>query len=380
MKYYIIAGEPSGDLHASNLMKALRDADPDADFRFWGGSLMAAVGGTMVRDYRDTAVMGVWDVLTHLGKIRKNFALCRKDIEENRPDALILVDYPGFNMPIADWAHKRGIRTLYYISPKVWASKEYRIKKMKVCIDRLYSIMPFEPSYFAKHDLTNVFYCGNPVMDAIGQRSHAGETPEQFAERNGLDARPKVALLPGSRVAELKYNLPEMLRLVREFPHYQFVIAGAPSFVKEDYDAYLQGADVPVLFGETYALVAAAKAAVVTSGTATLETGLIGCPQIVMYLMWGGGFSDFVARLFIKVPFISLVNLILGREAVSELFQKRYSYERLRTELEELATDTPRRAKMLADYEELRDRVGDAGCSARAAADMVAFLKASLKK
>lgn len=375
MKYYIIAGEPSGDLHGSNLMKALLLEDPQADFRFWGGDLMSAVGGTLVRHYRDTAVMGVWDVLTHLGKIRKNFSFCRQDIAANTPDVLILIDYPGFNLPIAEWAHERGIKVFYYISPKVWASKEYRIKKMRNCIDRLYSIMPFEPEYFARKELHNVFYCGNPVMDAIAQRPHADETPEEFRSRCGLSSKPIIALLPGSRVAELKYNLPEMMRLPAEFPDFQFVIAGAPSFKAPDYDKYIKGNDIKVLFGETYELVRFAQAAVVTSGTATLETALFRCPQIVMYLMWGGGFSDWIAHLFIKVPYISLVNLILGRESVTELFQKKYSYAQLKSELAELATDSPRRRKMLDDYAELASRVGDAGCSGRAAADMVAHLK-----
>ncbi len=377
MKYYIIAGEPSGDLHGSNLMRALAEQDPDADFRFWGGDLMAAVGGFMVRHYRDTAVMGVWDVLTHLGKIRKNFKLCRKDIEAHRPDVLILIDYPGFNLPMAEWAHGRGVKVFYYISPKVWASKEYRIKKMRECIDRLYSIMPFEADYFARHDLKNVFYCGNPVTDAIERRHHAGETADEFRARLGLPSMPIIALLPGSRVAELKYNLPEMMRLAREMDGYQFVIAGAPSFKAADYEPYVSGSGVRVVFDETYQLVSAASAAVVTSGTATLETALLRCPQVVMYLMWGGAFSDWVAHCFIKVPYISLVNLILGRECVSELFQKKYSYERLKTEIASLASATPQRQKMLDDYEELATRVGGAGCSHRAAADMIETLKKS---
>lgn len=377
MKYYIIAGEPSGDLHGSNLMRALKDVDSEAEFSFWGGDLMAAVGGRLVRHYKDTAVMGVWDVLTHLGKIRANFRLCRKDILADKPDAVILIDYPGFNLPMAEWANKQGFKVLYYISPKVWASKEYRIKKMKRHIDRLYSILPFEPAYFAKHELKNVFYCGNPVMDAIAQRPHSGESKEEFKSRNGLTDRPIIALLPGSREAELKYNLPEMLRLVDDMPEFQFVIGGAPSFKMRDYEGYVKGKNVRVLLGETYSLVSAAEAAVVTSGTATLETGLLRCPQIVMYLMWGGGFSDWVAHLFIKVPFISLVNLILGREAVSELFQKRYSYDRLVSELRELSSATPRREKMLADYAEMSEAVGGAGCSSRAAADMYHFLRSA---
>ncbi|MBQ3634740.1 MAG: lipid-A-disaccharide synthase [Bacteroidales bacterium] len=379
MRYYLIVGEPSGDLHASNLMRALKEEDEEATFRYWGGDLMAAVGGTLVKHYKETAVMGVWDVLTHLGKIGRNFAACKKDILANRPDALILVDYPGFNLKMAEWAHEQGIKTLYYISPKVWASKEYRIKTMRIAIDRLYSIMPFEPEYFRSRDYDKVFYCGNPVVDAIGQRKHVGETTAEFVERNSLDSRPIVALLPGSRNAELKYNLPEMLRLAAEMPEYQFVIGGAPSFGESDYEKYIAGTTVKVLFGETYSLVSHAVAAVVTSGTATLETGLLGCPQIVMYLMWGGRFSDWVAHLFIKVPYISLVNLILGRESVSELFQNKYSYERLRTELRELCDHTSeRRTKMIEDYKELRERVGEGAPSKTAAADMVSYLKKTI--
>lgn len=375
MRYYVIAGEPSGDLHGSNLMKALKLVDTEANFSFWGGDLMKAVGGRLVRHYKDTAVMGVWDVLTHLGKIQRNFKLCRKDILADKPDAIIFIDYPGFNLPMAEWAKKQGFKVLYYISPKVWASKEYRIKKIKRYVDRVYSILPFEPAYFAKHQLTNVFYCGNPVMDAIAQRPFCGESKQDFKLRNGLSDKPIIALLPGSRVSELKYNLPQMLRLVNDMTQFQFVIGGAPSFTPEDYEPFLGGVGVKVLFGETYGLVSSAEAAVVTSGTATLETAILNCPQIVMYLMWGGWFSDWVAHLFIKVPFISLVNLILGRESVSELFQRRYSYERLLSELRELSSDGPRREKMLDDYKEMREAVGGAGCSHRAAADMYDFLR-----
>lgn len=375
MRYYIIAGEPSGDLHGSNLMKALKEEDPEASFSFWGGDLMSAVGGRLVRHYRDTAVMGVWDVLTHLGKIKENFKFCRKDILADRPDALIFIDYPGFNLPMAEWAKKQGFKVLYYISPKVWASKEYRIKSMRRYIDRVYSILPFEPAYFQKRELDNVFYCGNPVMDAVAQRPYSDESKEGFKIRNRLSEKPIIALLPGSRVSELKYNLPQMLRLVNDMPDFQFVIGGAPSFSMRDYEPFLKGVGVKVLFGETYSLVAAAEAAVVTSGTATLETAVLNCPQIVMYLMWGGRFSDWVAHRFIKVPFISLVNLILGREAVSELFQRRYSYGRLLGELRELASDSPRRQRMLADYKEMRSAVGGPGCSKRAAADMFSFLR-----
>lgn len=375
MYYYLIAGEPSGDLHASNLMRELKTYDSKAQFRFWGGDLMSAQGGTLVRHYKDTAVMGVWDVLTHLGKIRRNFKDCRADLLANRPDVLILVDYPGFNLPMAEFAHKKGIKVFYYISPKVWASKEYRIKQMRKYIDKLYTILPFEIEYFKRKNIDS-FYCGNPVMDAIENRGHQNESFEDFCQRNQLDDRPKIALLAGSRQSELKYNLPIMLKTIEHFPKYQFVIAGAPSFSNADYEQYIQGYDVKVIFGETYQLVSQARCAIVTSGTATLETAILNCPQIVVYLMWGGRFSDFVARhLLIKVPFISLVNLILNRESVKELFQKAYSFDLMLNLIQQLIADSEYRKQMLADYEELRQRVGNAGCSLRAAQHMVAQLQ-----
>ncbi len=375
MKYYIIAGEPSGDLHASNLMKAIKEEDSDAQFRYWGGDLMKAQGGDLVRHYRDTAVMGVWDVLTHLGKIRGNFKACRADLLEHRPDVLILVDYAGFNLPMAKFAKLNGIKTFYYIVPKTWASKEGRNKKLKMFVDKMFTILPFETQYFASKGI-DVTYCGNPVMDAIDNRQNKGESFEAFCNRNNLDTRPKIALLAGSRKAELKYNLPVMLSVVERYPNYQFVIAGAPSFTIADYAPYLENNDnVKIVFGETYQLVSQARAALVTSGTATLETAILNCPQVVVYLMWGGAFSDFIAHLFIKSKFISLVNLILGREVVKELFQKAYSREKLLSELTALTTDTDTRQQMLSDYAELRTLVGGAGCSQRAAKAMFHELK-----
>lgn len=374
MKYYIIAGEASGDLHASNLMREIYALDAQAEIRFWGGNMMLSVGGELVRHYKDTAVMGVADVLTSLGKIRKNFALCRRDLAEYHPDALILVDYPGFNLPMAGYAHKLGLTVFYYISPKVWASKEYRIKKMRRYIDRLFTILPFETEYFRRHGM-EVTYCGNPVMDAIEARHHKGETLQEFCLRNNLDGRPKIALLAGSRKGEIRYCLPPMLRAIDEFPQYQFVIAGAPSFTMADYEPYVQGKDVRVVFGETYQLVSVAQAALVTSGTATLETAILNCPQILIYLMWGGAFSDRIARRIIKVKWIGLVNLILGRESLCEMFQSAYSFERMIALLRKLVdAGSPERQRMLADYDELRRLVGTAGCSRRAAQGMVDIL------
>ena len=375
MKYYIIAGEPSGDLHASNLMKALKAEDADAQFRYWGGDLMAQQGGTLVRHYRDTAVMGVWDVLTHLGKISNNIKLCRADLLAHRPDVLILVDYAGFNLPMAKFAKKNGIKTFYYIVPKTWASKEGRNKQLKTYVDKLFTILPFETQYFESKGIS-VCYCGNPVMDAIENRANKDETFVEFCQRNNLDNRPKVALLAGSRQAELKYNLPVMLQVVDKYPDYQFVIAGAPSFTITDYEPYLNGRnDVKILFNQTYQLVSQARAALVTSGTATLETAVLNCPQVVVYLMWGGAFSNFVAHLFIKSKFISLVNLILGRETVKELFQKAYTFEKLTSELSALLAESQTRQQMLSDYAELRQLLGGAGCSERAAQGIYKELK-----
>lgn len=367
MKYYIIAGEPSGDLHGSNLMKGLKHYDNDAQFRFWGGELMEAQGGTLVKHYKETAFMGLWDVLMNLNKIRKNFKLCHADILANRPDVLILIDYPGFNLKIANFAKKHSIKVFYYISPKVWASKKWRVHQMKRDIDRLYTILPFETQWFRNYGI-EPHYCGNPVLDAIHKRDRKDETFEQFISRNGLDNRPKIALLAGSRRGEVSYILPEMMKMANKFPDYQFIIAGAPSFTADDYSKYIGNKDVPILFGQTYDLVHHARAALVTSGTATLETALLHTPQVVVYLMWGGWFSDFVAKkLLIKVPYISLVNLILGREAVKELFQRAYSVEKMENELRALLNNSPQRAKMLADYDELAELMGNPGSSLRAA-------------
>ena len=376
MKYYLIAGEASGDLHGSNLIKGLREADAEASFRFWGGDLMAeAAGGTEpVRHYRDTAVMGVFDVLTHLPRIVSNFAACHADIRRWNPDVVVLIDYPGFNLPIAKWAKRHGFRVFYYISPKVWASKEYRVRSMRRYIDKLFTIFPFETEWLMKRGI-EPFYCGNPVTDAIAAASNPDDRPELFAARHGLNEKPKIALLAGSRRSEIKYVLPEMMRMIPHYPHYEFVIAGAPSFTEADYEPYLQGRKIPIVFGRTYELLAASRAAIVTSGTATLETALLGCPQVVVYLMWGGGFSHWVARKLIKVPYISLVNLILGRQCVCELFQKDYTFERLRHEFELVAGTTRERTVMLEQYEQLKKLVGGPGCSRRAADEMVRLLR-----
>ncbi len=367
MKYYLIAGEASGDLHASNLMKALKRLDPDADFRFWGGDLMAEVGGSQVKHYRDTAYMGIWDVFVNLHNVRKNFKLCEKDMLEYAPDVFIPVDYGGFNLRMAKFAHGHGIPVHYYIPPKVWAWNTKRVEKIKAYVDHAYVILPFEETFLKEHGV-DVTYSGSPVVDAVSNRKHKNEPFEEFIKRNGLDERPKIALLAGSRRSEIKYNLPDMLKMAEKFPAYQFVIAGAPSFSREDYSRYTDGKDVALIFEQTYELLQQARAAVVTSGTATLETALLECPQVVSYQMGGGRFSHFIGKkFFLKVPHISLVNLILGKEAVKELFQCDFSLELLESELKALTEETPRRKQMLDDYKELIRRMGEPGASEKTA-------------
>ena len=375
MRYYIIAGEASGDLHASNLMKAFKEQDSEAEFRYWGGDLMKEQGGTLVRHYKDTAVMGLWDVLMNLNSIKKNFKLCQDDILNYQPDVLILVDYAGFNLRIAKFAHAHNILTYYYISPKVWAWNQKRVKKIKASVDRMFTILPFETKFFQEHGV-EVQYSGNPVLDAIDNRENKDETFESFVERNQLDKRPKVALLAGSRKGEISHNLPDMLEMVDRFPEFQFVIAGAPSFSIEEYKPFIKEKDVAVVSGQTYQLLQQARAALVTSGTATLETALLNCPQVVCYKMWGGKFTDFVAKkILIKVPYISLVNLVLDKEAVLELFQNDFSLEKLQSELTQLLDDSQRRITMLEDYQELHKRMGGPGSSARTAQLMLEALK-----
>lgn len=379
MRYYLIAGEASGDLHASNLMKAFKEQDSEAEFRYWGGDLMKEQGGTLVRHYKDTAVMGLWDVLMNLNSIKKNFKLCQDDLVAYQPDVLILVDYAGFNLRMAKFAHDNNILVYYYISPKIWAWNQKRVKKIKTTVDRMFTILPFETKFFEEHNV-DVQYSGNPVLDAIDNRENKDESFEEFTLRNKLDERPKVALLAGSRNGEIKYNLPDMLKMVDKFPQYQFVIAGAPSFNKDEYLPFIQDKDVAVVSGQTYQLLQQARVALVTSGTATLETALLNCPQVVCYKMWGGGFTDFIAKkIIIKVPYISLVNLVLDKSAVLELFQNDFSEEKLLNELAALLKDGPRRNEMMNDYEQLHIRMGGPGSSYRTAGLMLNALKEDKK-
>lgn len=367
MKYYIVAGEPSGDLHGSNLMRELKRLDPQADFRFFGGDLMAAQGGTLVKHYRELAFMGLFEVVMNLRTIKRNMRQCQADLLAYAPDVVIFIDYPGFNLRMAQFAHNKGLKVFYYISPKLWAWNTGRVKKIKKYVHRLFTILPFETNFYAQYGI-EVDYSGNPVLDAIDARPNKNESLADFSARNALDQRPIVAMLAGSRKQELSWVLPDMLQMANRFPNYQFVIAGAPSFTISDYEHYIAGYDVKVVFGQTYELVQHARAAMVTSGTATLETALLNCPQVVCYRMWGGGFSDYIAKKFIiKVKYISLVNLILDREGVRELFQKSFTLQTLTDELGALLENDERRRRMFADYAELHRLMGAPGSSKKTA-------------
>ena len=374
MKYYLIVGEASGDLHASNLMKALQAKDPNAEFRFFGGDLMAAAGGSLVKHYKDMAYMGFIPVLLHLRTIFRNMDLCKKDIVQWNPDVLILVDYPGFNLKIAEYikAHT-NIPIFYYISPKIWAWKEYRIKNIKRDVDELFSILPFEVDFFKKHSYP-IHYVGNPCVDAVHCfKQGYTESFEEFTLRNGLDKKPIIALLAGSRKQEIKDNLQRMIQASRNYTEYQFVIAGAPGIAPEFYQAYM-GADTKIIFGQTYSLLSHATAALVTSGTATLETALFRVPQVVCYYTAAGKLVSFLRRHILKVKYISLVNLIAGREVVAELVADGMTAENVKQQLEAILPGEMTREQMLQNYDALIKILGQKGASERAAGKIVELL------
>ncbi len=370
MRYYIIAGEASGDLHASNLIKGLKAEDPEAEIRGWGGDLMREAGAAIVRHYKDTAIMGFITVLKNLGKIKANIRLCCEDIQNWKPDVVILVDYAGFNLRIARFAKKAGLKVFYYISPKLWAWNTGRVKKIKKYVDRMYTIFPFETEFYRQYDYS-VQYGGNPLVDAISDRPFQGETFESFVQAHGLTGKPLIALLAGSRKQELKYVLPVMLRMTGHFPEYEFVIAGAPSMTDADYAPYIGDLPVRILYGETYRILSQAKAALVTSGTATLETALLRVPQVVCYSGEGGRLSYFLFKHFVKVKYISLVNLIFGGEVVKELMMQYLSEKNVLNELSRILYSERDREKMLRNYDEVIRRLGPSGASGRFARMMV---------
>ena len=378
MKYYIIAGEASGDIRGAELMKALLQCDGQAEFRIWGGENMAAVGGELVHDYRDGAVMGVLEVLRKAGTVRRNLAFCKSDIAAWKPDVVILIDYPGFNLRIAEFAHERGFKVFYYIAPKVWATRERRVRKLRKYVDRLFVIFPFEPEYFRKHGI-DAFYAGNPIADKVAAYSSAAETAEAFFDRNGLPRKPYIALLPGSRRTEVSHTMPVFLQvekmMAEGLPDYQLVIAAADSIEDSLYDQYLSGSSIKVVRGQTYPALRHAAAAVVDSGTASLEAALLGAPQVVVYHMNPLSFK--IAIKILKTKYVSLVNIILDKPVFDELLQEDYTATNVYSRIKRLVSDEAYRSAMSEDYRELEQMLGGGGSCERIAREMVSSLKAS---
>jgi len=367
MKYYLVSGEASGDLHASNLMKSLKRIDKEADFRFFGGDLMQAQGGVLVKHYRETAYMGFLPVVLNLKKILNNLRFCKNDISAYNPDVVILVDYPGFNLKIAKFVKDRTkIPVVYYISPKIWAWKGGRIKAIRKYVDRMLCIFPFEVEFYKRQNYP-VAYVGNPTVDAIANRKNTVETFEEFTRRNNLSEKPIIALLPGSRKQEIKDNLPAMLTAASAFPDFQLVVGGAPGITEDYYLSFLKDYPVSLVFNQTYELLQHSKAALVTSGTATLETALLRTPQAVCYKTPLKRLSGFLWRHFFKVKYISLVNLIADRPIIRELFNENFSEENIRRELNELLYNTNYTDSMQDGYGEVIARLGAPGASERAA-------------
>ncbi|MEO3402775.1 lipid-A-disaccharide synthase [Mucilaginibacter sp. CAU 1740] len=366
MKYYLVAGEASGDLHGANLMKALKSLDPQADFRFFGGDLMQAEGGTLVKHYADMAFMGFVEVIANLQTILKNLKSCKQDISAYQPDVLVLIDFPGFNLKIAEYAKAQGILVCYYISPKVWAWNQKRVLKIKRIVDHLFCILPFEVDFYKTWGM-DVDYVGNPLLDAVS----AFQADPDFLQKNNLAGKNIIALLPGSRKQEISRLLPDMVKAASQFSEYQFVVAGAPSFQADYYDQHLDGNAIPIVFNSTYDILSHARAAIVASGTATLETALFNVPQVVVYK--GGKVTIAIARMLVKLKFISLVNLIMDKLVVKELIQEECTAEKIGNELCLLINDAVYRQTMLANYDELDVRMGQPGASAKTAGLIVKY-------
>lgn len=373
MKYYLIVGEASGDLHASRLMQSLIQYDPEAEFRFFGGDLMEKVGGTRVKHYRELAYMGFVPVLLHLPTIFKNMKMCKEDIMRWKPDAVILVDYPGFNLNIAKFVKKNTkIPVYYYISPKIWAWKEWRIKAIKRDVREMFSILPFEVPFYEKKHNYKIHYVGNPTAEEVDNFRHVySESKEEFCQRNGLSSKPIIALLAGSRKQEIKDNLPSMLEAARHFEDYQMVVAAAPSITESYYKKFLGNSEAKLVKTQTYELLSHATAALVTSGTATLETALLNVPQVVCYETPVPKLIRFAFKHIIKVRFISLVNLIADKEIVQELLADRFSIRNIANELYRILPGQTSRERMLADYQLVRDRLGNEVAPDNAARIMV---------
>lgn len=367
MKYFIIAGEASGDLHASNLMRELKVVDPDAQFQFLGGDLMALQGGKPIIHYREMAFMGFINVIKNVGKIRRNMKICQQSIANFHPDVVILVDYPSFNLQIAKFVKKKlNLPVYYYISPKIWAWKEFRIKQIKKQVDKMFTILPFETDFYKKHDY-EVTYVGNPSVDSVANRSNPDQTFQEFCRKNYFSDKPIIALLPGSRKQEISACLPKMLASVAKYEDFQIVISGAPGVEKEFYSKFLENQQASLVFDQTYDLLAHAQAAIVNSGTATLETALIGTPQVVVYEVPMGKIALMLKNVFIHVPYVSLVNLIAGHEVVKELIAHYFTIENIQKEMDLLLFDENYRKQMAENYESIRLKLGSPRAAKKAA-------------
>lgn len=367
MRFYFIAGEASGDLHASKVIRELKKLEPLSSFRAWGGDLMQKEGAILVKHYQELAFMGFAEVIANLGTILKNIRFCKEDILRDKPDAIVLVDYPGFNLRIAEWAHKQGIKVYYYISPQLWAWKKGRIKIIQKYVDKLFVILPFETAFY-KQEGIEVTYVGHPLLDAIEEQVW----DNKFKERYHLNEQPIIALLPGSRKQEINTMLPIMLETISAFPNYQILIAGAPSQPDEIYQKWLNGKNIHLIRNNTYNVLKNSEMAIVTSGTATLETALIGVPEVVVYK--GSRISYEIGKRLINIRFISLVNLILERESVKELIQNDCNPMQLRKALAELALPE-KRHQLAKDFQELKDKLGNAGASRKLAEALLKELK-----
>lgn len=390
MKYYIIAGEASGDLHGSNLMKGIYAEDPEARIRFWGGDEMTSVCSSqtdakvedgLVRHYKDGAVMGFVEVLAKARKLLGNVSFCKKDILAWQPDVVILIDYPGFNFKIAEFAHKAGFKVFYYIAPKVWASREGRIRKLKAYVDKLFIVFPFEKPYFDSKGIDYI-YKGNPLVDAVDSSRAMNETRQDFASRTGIEDKPFIAMLAGSRKGEISTMMPVLasfaaqMHTIPQYADYQFIIAGAPARSMSDYQEWITDENkeyVKILFGETQSIIRHAEAAVVNSGTASLETALFGTPQVVGYIT--NPITYWIAKRIVKIRFISLGNLIVDRLAFKEFIQDDCNPDALVTEIRDLIEDNERREKMLSEYAEIRSLLGDRGASHAVARAMIETLR-----
>lgn len=381
MKYYIIAGEASGDLHGSNLMKGIYAEDPHADIRFWGGDLMKSVGGELVRHYKEGAIIGFVEVFVKARMLLGNVSFCKKDIKEWNPDVVILIDYPGFNFKIAEFAHKAGFKVFYYIAPKVWASREGRIKKLKAYVDKLFIVFPFEIPYFTRKGIPFV-YKGNPLIDAVDGSRAMNETRADFLKRNSLEDKPIIAMLAGSRKGEVNTMMPVLtefaakMKSLPQYAGYQFIIGGAPARTRSDYEPWLTEENrkyIHILFGETQSVIRHAEAAVVNSGTASLETVLFNTPQVVGYI--GNPLTYQIAKRIVKLKYISLGNLIIDRGAFKEFIQDDCNPDMILKEVRSLLEDQDYRSEMLSDYADIRNALGGSGASAAVAKAMLDELR-----